>query len=115
MGKISKETRELVYKKSGGKCWYCGKKLGSIFDVDHFVAKHNGGIDDFSNLVPSCSTCNRVKKHRTLENFRNYYHKKAGMVFTKEQKEFLNLFGIEVPKPIKHIFYFEEMGLSVDG
>lgn len=29
--------------------------------VDHIVSAYNGGTDEISNLVPACTTCNKLK------------------------------------------------------
>jgi 5-methylcytosine-specific restriction endonuclease McrA len=36
------------------KCAVCKKKLGPIFDIDHRIALHRGGLDTFTNLQPLC-------------------------------------------------------------
>lgn len=47
--------------KTGGPCFFCGKRLASGWHIDHYVARSLGGSDDLRNLVPACERCNRVK------------------------------------------------------
>lgn len=57
---LSKEDREKVFNKYGGRCAYCGCKLKSIKDmqVDHFIPFRNGGAGEMSNYMPACRQCN---------------------------------------------------------
>lgn len=52
------------YKSQKGKCWYCGKKVGDKYDVDHRVPLSRGGSNAPDNLVIACPTCNRSKHDR---------------------------------------------------
>lgn len=63
--------REAVMAKYGGRCAYCGCKLGQRWQVDHIKPKRNGGTDDFINLNPSCCRCNNRKSVLTVEQFRH--------------------------------------------
>ena len=50
-------------------CGYCGKServTKSAFHIDHFVPKvlDNSRINDYTNLVYSCSQCNIIKGHK---------------------------------------------------
>lgn len=74
------EELETLYAQQNGKCFYCSvpivihneeisktKKRGH---VDHYIAITNGGSNDISNLVWSCSTCNIRKSVRSPEDFK---------------------------------------------
>lgn len=52
----------------GEKCVYCGNDAES---VDHIIPKIKGGIDNASNLVPVCISCNCSKKDKDLVDFLN--------------------------------------------
>ena len=39
------------------------------WEVDHVVAKANGGTDDMTNLVPACWTCNLAKRAKGAKRF----------------------------------------------
>lgn len=101
--------REAIWKKFGGRCAYCGRKIEfKNMQVDHKVPKANGGADDFSNLMPSCRTCNHYKRAESLEYFRKaistipqklgerQYIYKVGMAY-----------GFYDDKPREVKFYFE--------
>lgn len=68
--------REKVYKRTGGKCWYCGVKLSlergkkNRMTLDHVIPKSKGGTSDLDNLVPACRWCNTGKADSPLEVFR---------------------------------------------
>lgn len=49
------------YKNQQGKCYYCRKKVGITYDVDHVIPLSKGGTNDPSNLVIACPHCNRSK------------------------------------------------------
>lgn len=57
-------TRELVRRRAGGRCEYCGIHQDSIaarFHVEHVTARQHHGTDDPSNLALSCDRCNFYK------------------------------------------------------
>ena len=68
--KARRTKRQRVWDRSGGMCAYCGMPL-SVRDMtmDHVVPKSRGGESRVSNLVASCSRCNRLKGARTAEEF----------------------------------------------
>lgn len=70
-----KRVRWWIYKEFDGKCGYCGDKLDfgeRSFHIDHLVPKSNGGGNNITNLVASCSRCNLSKRNRTLEEYREW-------------------------------------------
>lgn len=82
--KITKEQREQVRLKYGGRCAYCGCELQKGWHVDHIKpAWHNWdgedikvrlkiekGKDELDNYNPSCPRCNRWKGTWRVEEFR---------------------------------------------
>lgn len=54
----------LVWRKSGGKCFYCGEQTVPFgrydfsFCVDHLHPVSRGGSDNIDNLIPCCMICN---------------------------------------------------------
>jgi len=66
---FSKQKREEVKSKFGGKCAYCGNLLDK-FHVDHKKPLLHGGTHDDDNLVPACPSCNAWKSAWDLEGFR---------------------------------------------
>lgn len=49
-------------------CAYCGEYADTI---DHIIARHNGGTDVSSNIVPACRRCNSTKNDWDLLKFLN--------------------------------------------
>ncbi len=53
--------RFSIMARDGFRCQYCGRTVqdeGVKLVIDHILAKTNGGLDDPSNLITSCSDCN---------------------------------------------------------
>lgn len=61
----------FVFKRAKGHCEYCGRGLDfnergntgswSAWEVDHIIAKSQGGETDIRNAACACTTCNRQK------------------------------------------------------
>lgn len=113
--------RERVYKKTSGKCFYCGRNIvlngGSrkkdYMTCDHLIPRSKGGNAHFHNLVPSCKRCNRIKGDtKTIEQFRfeltmDHFQKRYGVRFTQKHISFLKSI-MEIHVPIKKfIFHYE--------
>ena len=49
------------YERQKGRCYWCGEKVGSRYDIDHVIPLSRGGANDRSNLVIACTFCNRSK------------------------------------------------------
>ena len=58
--------REFVFSKTKGRCSYCGAKAT---EIDHIIARANGGTDSTFNLTPACSSCNKKKSNLSLKDF----------------------------------------------
>ena len=42
---------------------YCGAQPPDVvLEIDHIIARHNGGTDDPENLLTACFDCNRAKR-----------------------------------------------------
>lgn len=89
---MTKEQRNKVFEKYGGRCAYCGCELGRKFQIDHIIPifrndtdedfeKRNThgqrklglvrGSEDLENLNPACPRCNGWKGTMSIETFRN--------------------------------------------
>jgi CRISPR/Cas system Type II protein with McrA/HNH and RuvC-like nuclease domain len=113
--------RERIFKKTTGKCFYCGKTLilngntnrKDYMTCDHLIPRSKGGTAYFHNLVPCCRRCNRIKgDSKSIEQFRfelsmDHFQKKYKIRFTQKHLDFLfNVMKTEVP--VKHfVFHFE--------
>ena len=87
--KITKQQRQTLRTKFGGRCAYCGQELGHRWHADHFepvqrqsawdnkkkklVATGECGAaehDNLENLMPACPACNIDKSVLSLEEWR---------------------------------------------
>lgn len=61
-GSISKEERELVFKRDNFTCKYCGRNSKEIgLEIDHIVPIMKGGSNELGNLQTLCKDCNNEK------------------------------------------------------
>jgi hypothetical protein len=109
---ISNRVHDTLWKKSRGKCWYCGIDLSnSNITVDHVHPKYAGGNNSEQNLVYSCRSCNSSKGRKNIETYRIWVsHKTQGIPFFNEQQmAFLeqNGFDTSVLMPKNHLFFGE--------
>ena len=61
---MDQATRELVRRRAGERCEYCGLRQQHTqlkHHVEHIVAKQHGGSDDPDNLALACHRCNLNK------------------------------------------------------
>ena len=56
-------VREVLMKKFGATCFYCGVRVGAGCHVDHVLPWSRVGIDGLSNLVLACTQCNGDKSN----------------------------------------------------
>lgn len=72
------ETREewlpSRLKEQDQRCAYCKRKVEVNHPdpefratIDHVVARSNGGLDTFENVVASCGPCNNLKANRSVD------------------------------------------------
>ena len=62
------EVREYLLNKFKRQCTYCSKKDVPL-QIEHVVAKANGGSNRISNLCLSCQPCNTKKGTKSIEIF----------------------------------------------
>ncbi len=61
-------SREIIFKRDGYKCIYCGKSSiedGVKLHLEHIYPISKGGREDLFNLATSCKRCN-IKKGTSL-------------------------------------------------
>lgn len=69
---LSFRRKHRIFLKTQGHCYYCGIDLfDTSWQVEHMLPVVKGGTDDESNLVPSCSSCNRKKSSNDVDQFRD--------------------------------------------
>lgn len=110
--KLTKEERQAVYDKTGGRCAYCGHELAyKDMQVDHVEAFRFHGDDGLSNMLPACRSCNHYKRGNSLEGWRRILE---AMPATLERDSYTYRqavrFGMVTPTQKKIVFYFERMG-----
>ena len=68
----ARKRRETLWRKSAGRCWYCGNEIPiEKQSLDHLTPLSRGGHRwRQDNLVASCLNCNSHKGDLTLEEFR---------------------------------------------
>lgn len=131
-----KNNRELIYKKFGGKCAYCGDKLKKGWHVDELLPVKRGwkykkdymgnimtdalgmNIKEtymeyperfvYENQMPSCPSCNINKHSMSLEDFRSLI---AGFIKSlnrdSTQYKVAKRYGLIEETDIDVTFYFE--------
>ena len=62
------ELKEYLLETRGRHCAYCGGKDRPL-EVEHIVAKSNGGSNRVSNLTLACTPCNQAKGSQPVEVF----------------------------------------------
>ena len=64
---LSPKIRFEIFKRDRFTCQYCGRKAPHVeLQVDHIIPISQGGSNDFSNLVTSCTDCNLGKLDTNL-------------------------------------------------
>ena len=67
-----RKFRQSIFESWEYKCAYCDKELDTkSATIDHIVPKYKGGHNVKSNMVCSCSKCNRSKGSVLLEDWYN--------------------------------------------
>jgi hypothetical protein len=86
---LSVRKRFEVFKRDDFTCRYCGRKSPDVvLEVDHIVARAEGGDDDEMNLVTSCWECNSGKSDKPLNEVVTGEdpHDKAILLFERERQ-----------------------------
>lgn len=66
----TKEERKIIYDKTEGHCYLCGKFVAfDSFEVEHRIPISKGGTNELSNLYPSCHICNTIKQDIYIQDF----------------------------------------------
>lgn len=61
---VERVSRVEIFKREGGKCFHCGKKLDSHWHLDHLIPLSKGGLHCWTNVAASCPSCN-IKRSNT--------------------------------------------------
>lgn len=77
-----RKFRQSIFEAWDWKCAYCNEKLGSYSaTIDHIIPKFKGGHNVKSNMLCSCSKCNRSKGSTSLEDWYN----SSNLVYSEER------------------------------
>ena len=72
-GTFTFKELNALFEQQEGFCFYCGELLYSSFDkdihIEHKIPISRGGVNDASNIVLSCASCNMKKHTMTHEEF----------------------------------------------
>ena len=69
-GNIAKSTRRKVYQRDRFICQFCRRRYAPReLTIDHLVPLDRGGLDEITNYVSCCRTCNQEKANLPLEKF----------------------------------------------
>lgn len=69
-GKHTVQDIQSQHERQNGACYYCGKKVGKIYQVDHIIPiTREGSTNDPSNLVIACPHCNKSKGNKFLHEW----------------------------------------------
>jgi 5-methylcytosine-specific restriction endonuclease McrA len=121
---MAKINRQEIYDMFNQACGYCGKDILTIKDmqVDHIEPQWRfkegfvkGDMNDPSNLMPTCRTCNHYKSGHNLDGFRNLMttlHERVSSIYIV--KVALK-HGIVQIKPFDGKFYFEKFKEGDNG
>lgn len=60
-GQFTLEDLRLQYRSQRGRCWWCQKNLGGVYQPDHLTPFDKGGTNWPNNIVCSCAFCNYSK------------------------------------------------------
>lgn len=131
------KKRQIIWDKTGGKCFYCGNELPEKgWHADHFhpivrdivpVSREKSGVTSFTtgkgcaypeldtidNLVPSCAPCNNFKHSYSIEGYRMMISEQFKNTLKNStglrQLDRLGLVDL-IEKPVE--FYFEKIGIK---
>jgi 5-methylcytosine-specific restriction endonuclease McrA len=68
-GKHAAEDVAAQHKRQKGRCYWCGKRVGRKYHVDHVIPLIHGGSNGPENLVIACEHCNTSKSGRHPMDF----------------------------------------------
>ena len=68
---LTKDQRNLILSKTGGRCHICGGKIrnGENWQADHILAHAHGGKHSIDNYLAAHSICNNYRWHYGSEEF----------------------------------------------
>lgn len=113
---LTKNIREQVKAKFGGRCGYCGE-VHQRLQIDHihpvslsYSLRKGKDVNDSDNLMPACFSCNNYKLNRSLEQFRTDLQEQVwcGRQYSLNFR-LAERFGLIQPTGKQVKFYFESL------
>lgn len=119
--RMNKKNAELLKQKCGGSCAYCGVVLGDVWAKDHmepverYMDEHGKmkmrypERHVFSNMMPSCASCNMYKSNLSLCRLREILNEKIIRILrNKAVIRMMNRGELRIKYP-PVVFWFESM------
>lgn len=87
-----------IWNKTNGHCHFCGdpvslrkrgyrrQRADGCWEVDHVAQRAKGGATLVENCLPACTSCNRLRWHRTGAELREIL--RLGLVAKREMEAF---------------------------
>jgi len=78
-------------------CVYCGRLTtteinnSASYTKDHIHPRTRGGINNWTNIAPSCATCNRQKDHLSLLEFLLGFKPGQSVLRSNKQREYVKM------------------------
>jgi 5-methylcytosine-specific restriction endonuclease McrA len=66
---LTKDDILFLLKQQKNKCFYCGIDIGNSYTVDHKIPLCRNGLNEISNVVMTCRSCNVKKGKRTTQEY----------------------------------------------
>lgn len=71
--RIPARTREYIFSRDNFACQFCMVKFpAEQLTVDHIIPLAQGGIDELTNYVTACRSCNEKKGCMSMKEFANF-------------------------------------------
>lgn len=61
IGSYTGAELQARYDEQRGLCYWCGIDISTGFERDHVIPLSKGGVNEISNIVCACKSCNRSK------------------------------------------------------
>ena len=94
-GHLTPSDRDLILRKTGGRCHICGGKIKGNWQADHVLARSVGGKPTIENYLPAHKLCNHYRWDYSAGEFQ-YLLRIGVWTCTKIRKQ--SKIGLEVAK-----------------
>lgn len=69
LSNVWKSIRDRIFERDDYTCKYCGER-GKKLECDHVIPVSRGGSHDDDNLVTACFSCNRSKRDKLVNEWK---------------------------------------------